>query len=100
MDDYVIHGSVSYISWAKIPPLPHDIHGRYISSMDKLYHSWMLLSLLLLLPLLIITHYAIVSHIITLIDSSSSNEVPSLSLILPLILISYSIIASSSYSHC
>ena len=33
MDDYVIHGSVSYISWAKIPPLPHGIHGRYISSM-------------------------------------------------------------------
>ena len=36
MDDYVIHGSVSYISWAKIPPLPHGIHGRYISSMDIL----------------------------------------------------------------
>ena len=34
MDDYVIHGSVSYISWAKIPPLAHGIHGRYISFMD------------------------------------------------------------------
>ena len=34
MNGYVIHGSVSYISWAKISPLPHGIHGRYISSMD------------------------------------------------------------------
>ena len=74
--------------------------------MDKLYHSWMLLSLLLLLPLLTTPHHDFVSHVIALAGSPSSSGVSSLSLtlslilVLVLILISYFITALNSYSHC
>ena len=100
VDDYVIHGSVSYISWAKIPQLPHGIHEYVKLSMDIVcldFHS----AAVNAATTLITIYHAIVSHIIALADSSSFNKILSLSLTprLIFILISYFIIALYSYSH-
>ena len=65
--------------------------GKY--STTTTWYPWMLLSLLLLLPFLTTTHHSVINHVIALADSSSSSELSSLSITLPLIFVPVIIIS-------